>query len=1289
MPISGRAQTLVVTAIPRGFADGQLRVGVHLSPRLSFSGVSETTLASFPDFNFWPPGGAWTWRASFDGGTTYVTPASITWDVDPELWKATFHAELPVRSFDGHPGPPRSVFGYSYNGLAQGLREMLRSPTIGASSFGRLLVTTPVSPDAVDPTVLEDPNDENPQAALTNYLAFMRPTSGTNLTATPVRGHLDPDFHQRLTLLSDHPRLMERLGLVAELRFPALPASAVVSTVRVAVDHEFTSGVPTTVVSMPTQVVHNFRASIFAAVTQSPLLDNQLRLRLDTPSFTVHSIDVDGVTAHALSAAQRENPEVPSVPPPAARSVGLTLARAGRAITMHDGLAASRAKALTLVGTPGTPPTATADQLIVGVHVQVLDENAPVPAWRGLGWREVTYVAQNRGELGGAQSFVAVDEAPVSAGAREMGGDSTRLAASDVIAKWDGWSLGVPLPGRHARQYGAVESSFEPVREVPANSWLEMTSAVPELDPDGGDARLPALRFGHAYRFRARSVDVTGFAHAWGGAATTAPVVFHRFEPVPAPIVLPPPALTRTEAPLRLVVRSNPRSGELAASLSVRTLVPDRAAVTMLLQHGMLDLGGAPDGGRWSAIATMDEKLLPVAGPPLDGRGQPTGLRVSWLPDPMSTACVVELPEVASSEASFLPPSATDDRGARELGVWQSVALALQGGTTGTAKLLKPTAEKVGHRVVTLRLPPGSSETLYVRCQPPGSRLHELGLAAWETEAGGNGGDMVRRGELPLVTPRKKVTLVHAVRQPLTDPVIDGVAVHRSPGEKDAPMTVNLHYPGSSSGRLTVVAKWSDWRDVGALRRDDPKYEVPRLVNVPRSVVVEQAVEPAKDPGTAGAELAGRMTFPDLRRRDLKVQAIATSCFVEEFRSTLASSFGTITGGGLTIYLKLPVDVDVESVRLSRAGQDLVRGKHYDLVANPAGKLTFALKSGVSATGIVVTGVRGTVLAKSVETTVIVPSAVRPDPPRPVYAVPAFKVTKGVLDADGHAVASRGDNRLRIWLERPWWSSGTGEKLAVITSIGLPLSTTDDSPLNRLVSQLGTDPILLKTGPVTRLTGAMNGTRHDLEVVINDQATSLVAFAGDVKYDAERDLHWAEFGLKAVPAGTFLRLAVARFQEHVAPGVQPLSEIVTMDPIALLPKRSVKVRLSLSKLVAVVTGTSHLGSSSTTRPYVRMSLQRKTVRGAGDDLGWDTVATVTQKVLADTLTYPQLELARPRTSGTYRLLFEECERWPTLKEDGTITGKEYTRLPDAPSVAVRDMVGERVTWTARTPLPTR
>ena len=256
------------------------------------------------------------------------------------------------------------------------------------------------------------------------------------------------------------------------------------------------------------------------------------------------------------------------------------------------------------------------------------------------------------------------------------------------------------------------------------------------------------------------------------------------------------------------------------------------------------------------------------------------------------------------------------------------------------------------------------------------------------------------------------------------------------------------------------------------------------------------------------------------------------------------------------------------------------------------------------------------------EAVVNVPSSARPAAPKVRYILPTFGWQRTAT------TSVRRGNGLRIYLDRPWYSSGQGELLGIV------LWTGGGQPSERLkpyVTQWGQDPLWSSTStnalptlaafknPVA--TSTNNRTLDEL-VKYNDQGVvvdqgPLVSVAGyEPKFDAERKLWYVDVEIDAGNAYyPFVRLALVRYQpssiEHAH-----LSRVVMADFAQLTPDRVASVTPTSATQVNVQVGgssyvhtTGKTDNSTLAGPgIVEVSLEDEDPTVADPDLRWKPLA---------------------------------------------------------------------------------
>lgn len=195
--------------------------------------------------------------------------------------------------------------------------------------------------------------------------------------------------------------------------------------------------------------------------------------------------------------------------------------------------------------------------------------------------------------------------------------------------------------------------------------------------------------------------------------------------------------------------------------------------------------------------------------------------------------------------------------------------------------------------------------------------------------------------------------------------------------------------------------------------------------------------------------------------------------------------------------------------------------------------------------------------------TVNILSSERPLPPEVEYIIPTFNWQK-IADKDRLTHVRKGGG-LRVYLKRPWFSSGNGELLGVVLAPAVARSTTPEYPPR--YSQWGVDPIFPFTGDAEfQLTGNhfrwQSKTDNNLVYPgINNVKADVLGFP--VKFDAERKLWYADLIIDPKERYfPFVKLMLTRYQEHslrISNSDVCLSPVVETDFVQLVPERKVQL----------------------------------------------------------------------------------------------------------------------------------
>jgi hypothetical protein len=546
---------------------------------------------------------------------------------------------------------------------------------------------------------------------------------------------------------------------------------------------------------------------------------------------------------------------------------------------------------------------------------------------------------------------------------------------------------------------------------------------------------------------------------------------------------------------------------------------------------------------------------------------------------------------------------------------------------------------------------------------PPGSTvplatLAEAQALASEAQAAGQGAAEKRRA-LPdrlahmheqaeaglhwMLTPYRDITLRHAVLRPMAEPSFQMfepvppnlfTASQRERTYASFIGEIKLH--GGSTAKLDVFGAWDDPYD--DVDEDGPgvrafkahAFEIP--VAFPGRLPIEEAVDLS--------------AWADRQPMELLRFALLIRPGLEDYPELRALSSWFVPKKGV--------------VQLSHLRHEFGDTKHrhvrYRVVATTRFADCFPRSLTEDASRI---------SRESEELRINILSTARPAAPKVLYALPTFEWQR----PEGRTlsqVRKRLGGGVRVYLDRPWFSSGAGELLGVIVASDLRAPA---HPLLRpYVTQWGQDPIWRSVSAAPEFAGdelpqrlcplATRVGRHHLEEV--GGAIGEVGVAGhEVQYDTDRRLWFADIQIDLGHSYTpFVRLALVRYQPDSIEHAE-LSRVVVTDFVQLAPGRTVMmvadpddddgVTLSLSGLT-YQTGAAPDGSA--TKPAAVTVTVERHLQGAGEYVAWVAVTDPSVRIQTDqvppggtVLWTGHITLPSGRTPGEFRIAVKEFERF--------------------------------------------
>lgn len=537
-----------------------------------------------------------------------------------------------------------------------------------------------------------------------------------------------------------------------------------------------------------------------------------------------------------------------------------------------------------------------------------------------------------------------------------------------------------------------------------------------------------------------------------------------------------------------------------------------------------------------------------------------------------------------------------------------------------------------GERVLAAFLPKAGRAQVRVSCGIPDDQLDVMGVWRWMSADGVT--EEQRRAAVTggnwMLTPHRVVELVHAVRRPLlTAEFRDDFRLLREAGQTFVTLDGYLLFHRASTGRVDVTATWTDDVDPGT--GDGAPADPPGQVSGRQHLPVR-----LRGGRPNLLELEDRQEFGDTRHREVTYTTTVTTAFAEDFASRRRVTLPTVLDPRGIV----PGSEKVHSV-VAPVGQSAVRyeaGRDYE-VTPETGEMTRTADSRISATDEVdVTYIVPPITRTSATAvTATALSSARPAAPKVLYVVPTF----GWDRTPGRSTRSGGG--LRVWLDRPWFSSGNGELLAVVLdNSGQPISP--DDRMDKLVTRWGYDPAFAKTAlpaAVPKVADFPLGV-HIAGATPAEVDTTVGVVGHTVDFDEERGLWFSDIVIDAGGAYLpFVRLALARYQPNSLPRLH-LSPIVLCDFSQLTPQRT----LATTRATPGTIGISVSGAGGrSAQGYNTVFAHVEERSGSDDVLGWRQVGSRTELVRSATFNRWSGEVTAPANSlGQWRVVVEEYER---------------------------------------------
>jgi hypothetical protein len=1271
-------RTMIWTAIPNGrTAGGALKLVCLVSPRLTTdNGVPATlSLGLYDDWVNWADKAIGLEFPVSIGGGAQVIATRVSADPELPLWQALFTPSTLVRPFQFSDHTANNIRSYPALNVVDAIKKFYTDTAVGSATV------FPPASGLLEKGLAADIGFPRSAGTESQHLAQLNARFSGGTKALPPgppeplwdflqvkRFHLirpnarpvDPapmpeplDFHQVLALLMEYPAMQRRLGLAFDLTVPA-PVITGNTTVRILMSGPENRS-PVTLATIGPGVFEPRAAGDVSGGM----------LNLAGTNFGVLGMDVDGgalkvrqlsdtVRRAWLAARRADTPD--RYPLPALRSSGIAVVRTGRAVRQVSRFADNKAKDIVITG--GGTVNLDADTLLRGFRWHVYDVHSG--RWYSLCQRTGAYELVKPGKtlpvVNPDDPAKPWEEGVITGAAtRRVDGSGPDFFMAEYLCRWTGESLVAPGPGKSLHRDPGAPPEV-PQTEPPAEFPFRASFA-----PQPGS--LPPLRYGRRYRLRAAASYVGGAGRRFVEGDTssdfsqaTAEWTHLRLEPIAPPDVLMRKAVTAGESVHHLVIRTDWQSAPGLTAPTERHILPPKIAQRDAEQHGMFDGPTGVDPVRYNQICARESGRLTggVADPanhnrpyfdaevlsfPVEGTAT---AQLPWLADPFARgAALFGLPGMAGAvkRVDFGQPAS-----------WPNLLPFRLRLTEGGGAPVPIVDSGRGWEV---RLGKADVAEVELSSYPLAGDLDQLQIWRWVADANPAfppATVAARRAEALdgrawLLTPRQKLVLVCATRRPLLEPAFQQFTINRGTGQTHATVSDTLVMSRKSTASVELRAQWAD-----------PVDELVGQTWQPTKLVTKTAdlgeVRVARSPGGDTLPISKRHDFADTKTHVVTYTAVAKSRFAEYFAER-----ATVTLSGTNA---VPLDArglarNCEEVSGPGGNPRYGRGIDYD-VDYPAGTIARRAGGGIADGAAVEVAFLPPISHETNLSDQRVRSSARPAPPVPLYVVPTFGWDEQRPSQDpqlqGDVVSHRYGNGLRIYLDRPWWSSGRDEQLAVVLLAGGQL--TDD--LRPYITAWGMDPIYHSTPLATTLPAQGNFPRRSGNpgpVVLAERAGQQVMIAPhEVMPDLKRRLWFCDVEVTgATSYHPFIRLALARYQPWANPGLE-LSTVAMADFAQLTPDRAVGLGYVGSQDVRVtVIGHSYQATKFSPTPYSRVvaTLERRDPRIPGE-LGW---VEVDDFPLAEGLPFTggqtnwsgTVHLPVPRGTERLRFVIREYERF--------------------------------------------
>jgi hypothetical protein len=865
---------------------------------------------------------------------------------------------------------------------------------------------------------------------------------------------------------------------------------------------------------------------------------------------------------------------------------------------------------------PMPSDTLYADDLVRGYRIDIAYDTAP-GTWYSLHQRINQYAFAPLHGTAQPVSLPAspfIDEGCIQLSLTQDSNDpSGAQKLNEVIARWEGWSLTVPRPGKSLNNTGDPVSS-----DADEQKKYQLDDSVSfrlQVNTTPAPKTLPRLRFGLSYSVKIRTVDLGGNSlpsqmdpENKSGSVISG-IRYLRYEPLPVAVLREgnevasggSPGGDRDGESLELMVirsnvnvtadqyeKNNPTTlytnNQPAGTVSwlpqaVRHVLAPPGSQLLAETHGMFDVAFKDPTQAPSFYQFISSRDKPTVNNPAQGRAPvypvtQQQVDIDWLADPMAAGVILTMETMTSFETPWQKGAShqfsfyfDDEVTAANAGTAYSVD---QWKTPRSFRIILVEGNgapvwNASSRSFTIALPKSAQVLINYACfWRPDDLPAVSGMHACVNKAGvgTQAAQLALRGLHWMFSPWRTIRLVHAVQQPLQAPQFghNVSQITKDYGNTFIYITTRFSVHGSSTDKVDISANWTEWTD-------DLTGSGPKQVNNSTHVDTIQvaytdtmiACVIATRIGASGpiVTLKGPIyqAFGDTRHRMIDYIPVATTRYREYFAGLVAAAA-----------------VTKQAFPLTQAG--------------------------------------------AVATLNILSSA-RPIIPAIEYLLPSFNwgtTTKG------NTITHIRTGNIRVYVKRPWYSSGDDERLGVV--LAPKGANIGGAPsLARYCTAWGMDPVFaapaLNNSNYPTRDNFPYAADYDTVRLAEDNNTMVDVAGYAVGYDPDKQLYFFDIPVNILSAYfPFVKLTLARYQRNslrISGTDVCLSKLVSADWVQVVPARETAIMTNPGKSNFTVTlnGTAPFGTGNSrylmadnegTRTRIRVQVQNAVIPKSEDAL---------------------------------------------------------------------------------------